>query len=37
MTMVDVDLKVPALEKLPDHPASGIGAVAGPGPPLATR
>ena len=28
--MVDVNLKVPALEKLADYAASGIGAVAGP-------
>ena len=28
--MVDVNLKVPALEKLVDYAASGIGAVAGP-------
>ena len=28
--MVDVNLKVPALEKLVDYTASGIGAVAGP-------
>ena len=28
--MVDVNLKVPALEKLIDYTASGIGAVAGP-------
>ena len=30
MTPVDVNLKVPALEKLMDYTASGIGAVAGP-------
>ena len=29
-TMVDVNLKVPALEKLVDYTTSGIGAVAGP-------
>ncbi|MYG52770.1 MAG: DUF2806 domain-containing protein [Rhodospirillaceae bacterium] len=29
LTMVDVNLKVPALEKLVDYAASGIGAVAG--------
>ena len=28
--MVDVSIKVPALEKLVDYTASGIGAVAGP-------
>ena len=28
--MVDVNVKVPALEKLVDYTASGIGAVAGP-------
>ena len=30
MTVVDVNLRVPALEKLVDYSASGIGAVAGP-------
>ena len=28
--MVDINVKVPAIEKLPDYTASGIGAVAGP-------
>ena len=28
--MVDVNLKVPAIEKLLDYAASGVGAVAGP-------
>ena len=30
MVDVNVNLKVPALEKLVDYTASGIGAVAGP-------